>query len=97
MLNFKDVKDYDYEPKVMTVMGAAATVYGLKYTNKIFSKTKTREKDEVLVRQIIWYFLVKNYEIPFLSLGRIFRFNHTNILHAVNKIEDLISIADKLI
>jgi len=59
----------------------------------IFNKTRIRKY--ILIQHICMYVLKEKYQLPYLTIAKIFNKNHVTIICAVKKIKGIIELCDK--
>lgn len=69
------------------IIGIVCAYYNTNY-DKI--KKKGRRRGVVMPRQISMYFLRKHTKIGVTNIARLFRMDHTTVIHSSRTIEDLI-------
>lgn len=57
---------------------------------------KCRERKYVMPRQIIMYLLVTYTDMTYLNIGRLFKRDHTTVIHSKDTVKDLISVDDDM-
>jgi hypothetical protein len=59
--------------------------------------TKTRKREVVLVRHMIYYFLKKETKLSLSQIGSVFGQEHASALHGINKINGWLDTNDEII
>jgi hypothetical protein len=101
--HFKDQKDLIVE-KLMTynqiikeinfIKKTIASYYNL--SEELCFGSKKRNRDIITVRHLCIYFSRKRQDLTCVELGKVFECNHATVLHAIGKINDLLSYDKRL-
>ena len=57
---------------------------------------KCRKREFVMPRQIIMYLLVSYTDMTYLNIGKLFKKDHTTVIHSKDLVKDLISVDDSM-
>ena len=70
-----------------------AAISGYNY-NQIMAKT--RKSEIINIRHVMIYLIYKNFNLSYREIGQLFgSLDHSTVIHAKDKIEDLLEIGDK--
>lgn len=83
-----DLSSKQLEFEVQKIIENTSNAYGISIEDILGDR---RQKDTVLPRHIIMYKLRKELELSFPRIGKIFNKDHTTIIHAFNKIDNMLN------
>lgn len=88
------LNDQSYTRIQRITIDSCAEIFGLKFHNLIERNDNGKlkaDKDRVLARQFVWYYLKGKYKVTYTNLGRLFGgMHHANVMHGIDKVGDLI-------
>ena len=58
-------------------------------------KEKSRKRNLVFARHLIFYFAKNKTQLTLVSIGEPFGFDHTTVLHGIQKINDYLDVKDE--
>ncbi len=83
-----DLNPKQLESEIQKIIDNTSSAYGISIDDILGDK---RQRETVIPRHIIMYKLRKELELSFPRIGKIFRKDHTTIIHAYNKIEKMLN------
>ena len=91
-INMVENENYSSDQQATNKIKEMCELSGYRF-DKVFSRSRNSEL--VLVRHVIFYLLHKNIHMSYKGLGRKFGYDHSTIIHAKDKISDLLEVGDK--